>query len=372
LKLVICGLSITSSWGNGHATTFRALTRALHERGWEIVFFERDVEWYASNRDLPEPTFCKVVLYREWKGILRKLRAELNSADVAMVGSYFPDGIAAVQETLDSGARVKTYYDIDTPITLAKLNETGTTDYLLASQIAGLDVYFSFTGGPALRALEEKFGAARAVPLYCSFDPERYHTYPVAKRFACDLSYMGTYAPDRQPKLEELLCEPARQMPGLKFLVAGPQYPRDVRWPANVRRIMHLNPRWHPHFYSSSRITLNVTRRDMVQAGYSPSVRLFEAAACGATIASDNWPGLDTFFTPGREILLPASSADMVRYLRDCSDSELNGIGRAAQGRVLAEHTSAIRAQEFERAVENGAGERLVTRGSTAQPIAAS
>ena len=352
LKIVICGLSITSSWGNGHATTFRALVRALHDRGHEIVFFERDVEWYASNRDLPKPTFCNVVLYEHWADILPLVRKEFASADVAMVGSYFPDGISAVQEMLSSAVRVKTFYDIDTPITIARLREQGTTEYLLASQIAGLDVYFSFTGGPMLDEIRERFGARHAAPLYCSFDPERYHPYPKAKRFMCDLSYMGTYAPDRQAKLEELLCVPARRLPNARFLVAGPQYPRSVRWPKSVRRIMHLNPRWHPHFYSSSRITLNVTRRDMVQAGFSPSVRLFEAAACGAAIASDNWPGLDTFFTPGEEILLPTSSEDVVRYLCDLSDNELRRIGRNAMDRVLAEHTSQIRALEFERAVE--------------------
>jgi spore maturation protein CgeB len=351
LKIVICGLSITSSWGNGHATTFRALARSLHARGHEIIFFERDVEWYSSNRDLPDPSFCRVQLYDHWKSVLPKVRTEFNHADVAIVGSYFPDGVEAIREMLDSNARVKTFYDIDTPITVAKLR-TGDTDYIRRDQIAGLDVYFSFTGGPMLRHIETHFGAAHAVPLYCSFDPERYHRYPLAKRFRCDLSYMGTYAPDRQPKLEELLCESARRLKSCNFLVAGPQYPRSVRWPGNVRRIMHLNPRWHPHFYSSSRITLNVTRRDMVQAGYSPSVRLFEAAACGAPIASDNWPGLETFFMPGKEILLPTSSDDMVRYLCDSSDDQLRRIGCAAQQRVLAEHTSEIRAREFESAVE--------------------
>ncbi|HEU5401482.1 MAG TPA: glycosyltransferase [Terriglobales bacterium] len=352
MKLVICGLSITSSWGNGHATTFRALLRALHARGWQIVFFERDVEWYASNRDLPEPSFCRVVLYADWKKILPRLRSELSDADVAMIGSYFPDGVSAVEEMLGSNVRVKTFYDIDTPITLARLSEEGRTDYVLANQLSGLDVYFSFTGGPVLQHLEKRFAVRRAVPLYCSFDPERYRAYPVAKRFACDLSYMGTYAPDRQPKLEEFLCEPARRLPRAKFIIAGPQYPAALRWPGNVRRITHLNPRWHPHFYSSSRITLNVTRRDMVQTGYSPSVRLFEAAACAATIASDNWPGLDTFFTPGQEILLPTSCDDVARYVRDISDRQLKAIGRAARERVLAEHTSDIRAIEFERAVE--------------------
>src|SRR5512133_1315060 len=194
LKIVICGLSITSSWGNGHATTFRALARALHARGHKIVFFERDVEWYASNRDLPDPNFCRVELYESWETILPKLRVELNEADVAMVGSYFADGIQAVNEMCDSKARSKTFYDIDTPITIAKMREHGKSDYLTADQIPEFDVFFSFTGGPMLLEIEQRFGARHAVPLYCSFDPERYHRRPLTKRFACDLSYMGTYA----------------------------------------------------------------------------------------------------------------------------------------------------------------------------------
>ena len=191
-----------------------------------------------------------------------------------------------------------------------------------------------------------------AVPLYCSVDPDKHRALSADPRFACDMSYMGTYAPDRQPKIDELLCAPARRLPEKKFIVAGPQYPSHIDWPENVEHIMHLNPRYHAQLYSSSRITLNVTRREMVVAGYSPSVRLFEAAACGAAIASDNWPGLETFFTPGREILLPTGTDDMVRYLKNYDDAELRRIGRAARDRVLAAHTSDVRAQEFEHAVE--------------------
>jgi spore maturation protein CgeB len=352
MKIVIFGLSITSSWGNGHATTFRALCRALRARGHGIVFFEKDVEWYASNRDLANPDFCDTRIFDDWRRVVATARRELRDCDVAVVGSYFPAGIDAINEVFESRAAVKTFYDIDTPITIAHLRERGSADYLDAAQVPGFDVYFSFTGGPMLRDIESRFGARRALPLYCSFDPEQYRAFPVNKRFACDLSYMGTYAPDRQPKIEELLCAPARRLREKKFLVAGPQYPGDVRWPANVRRIVHLNPRWHARFYSSSRLTLNVTRRDMVAAGYSPSVRLFEAAACGATIVSDNWPGLDTFFTPGQEILLPTGSDDVVHYLSAVPEAELRAIGRRAQQRVLAEHTSARRAEEFEAAVQ--------------------
>lgn len=359
MQIVIFGLSITSSWGNGHATTFRALARALHARGHRVIFFEKDVEWYASNRDLPEPAFCELKLYSQWTDALPLVRRELASADVAMVGSYFPDGISAVTEMLDSKAAVRTFYDIDTPITVAALLGHGACDYLRSDQVSALDVYFSFTGGPILNKLKRRFGVRRAVPLYCSVDPERYHAYPCSPRFACAMSYMGTYAPDRQPKLEDFLFQSARALPQMRFTVAGPQYPAEVQWPGNVHRIVHLNPEWHPHLYSSSRLTLNVTRRDMVMAGYSPSVRLFEAAACAATIVSDNWPGLDSFFQPGREILLPAGSNEIVHYLRDVDEGELRAIGLAAQARVLAAHTSDWRAQEFEREVEAARGQHL-------------
>jgi spore maturation protein CgeB len=347
VKIVICGLAITSSWGNGHATTYRALARALNARGHKIVFFERDLEWYASNRDMPEPPFCTVHFYDRWEDVRPLLRRELADADVAVVGSYFPDGIAAADEVLDSPVAVKAFYDIDTPITISKLR-SGDEEYLRREQVAGFDVYFSFTGGPMLSEIERNFGARRAVPLYCSFDPSRYRLCEADPKYRCDLSYMGTYALDRQEKLEQLLCQPAKLLREKTFIVAGPQYPSDTHWPDNVKRIIHLEPKFHPPFYSSSRFTLNLTRKYMVQVGYSPSVRLFEAAGCGATIISDYWAGLESFFVPQREILLAQLAQDVITCLREMSETEIREIGRRAQERVLAEHNAEKRAIQFE------------------------
>lgn len=350
MKIVFCGLAITSSWGNGHATTYRALIRALNARGHKVIFFERDLEWYASNRDMPEPPFCKVHIYEQWSDVRALLRHELSEADVVVVGSYFPDGIAAISEVLESPVPVKAFYDIDTPITVSKLSN-GDEEYIRHDQVPGFDLYFSFTGGPLLDELEQKFGARRAVPLYCSFDSTRYRLCEPEARFRCDLSYMGTYAADRQADLEQLLCGPAQQLPLNNFIVAGPQYPTTITWPSNVKRIIHLEPKFHPAFYSSSRFTLNLTRNLMKQTGYSPSVRLFEAAGCGATVISDLWAGLDTFFTPGEEILLASQSDDVVRYMREMSEGEARAIGLCAQERVLAEHSAECRAQQFEQFV---------------------
>ncbi|MGH9514683.1 MAG: CgeB family protein [Terriglobales bacterium] len=348
MKIVICGLSITSSWGNGHATTYRALSRALRARGHQIVFFERDVEWYGSNRDM-RPPFCRVHLYEQWRDVVNLLRRELADADVAMVGSFCPDGVKAIDAVLNSGAGVKAFYDIDTPITVSKLR-LGDAEYLRRDQVRGFDIYFSFTGGPMLDELQSRFGAKRAVPLYCSFDPDRYGWREPDPRYQCNLSYMGTYAFDRQKKLEELFCKPAVAMPEKDFLLAGSQYPVQIVWPKNVRRIVHLEPEFHPYFYSSSLFTLNLTRDEMVKAGYSPSVRIFEAAGCGTAIISDAWPGLESFFKLNEEILLASSAHDVISFL-EMDQQQAMKIGRRAQERVLAEHSAARRALEFEQIV---------------------
>lgn len=347
MKIVICGLAITSSWGNGHATTYRALARALKARGHQIVFFERDLEWYRSNRDMPEPPFCRVHIYEHWEDVRALLGRELADADVAIVGSYFPDGVVAADEVLNSPAAVRAFYDIDTPITISKL-QAGDEEYLRRDQVSRFDLYFSFTGGPMLDEIEAKFQARRAVPLYCSFDPSRYRLCAMEAKYRCDLSYMGTYAADRQEKLERLLCQPARLLPEKTFIVAGPQYPSQIQWSNNIKHIIHLEPKFHPPFYCSSRFTLNLTRKHMTAVGYSPSVRLFEAAGCGAAIISDCWAGIETFFTPEQEILLARSRDDVIAYLANIGEMEARAIGQRAQERVLAEHSAERRAIQFE------------------------
>ena len=340
MKLVVLGLSLSSSWGNGHATTFRALLSEFAARGHEVLFLERDVPWYAAHRDLPEPDFCDLAYYSDLAG-LERWRDEVAAADAVMVGSYVPEGIA-VGEWVQRHARGLTaFYDIDTPVTLAALGR-GECEYLSPAVIPGYAIYFSFTGGPTLTRLEREFGAPRARALYCSVDTGRYRPLDVPKRW--DLSYLGTYSADRQPPLEKLLLEPARARPDLLFVVAGPQYPADIAWPANVERIEHLPPADHPEFYSASRFTLNVTRADMIAAGWSPSVRLFEAGACGTPIISDRWQGIEEIFAPDREIVLADRAEDVLAALSRPADE----LGTAARGAVLSRHSAARRAEQFE------------------------
>ncbi len=351
MKIVIYGLTITSSWGNGHATTYRSLAKALARKGHKIWFVEKDTEWYRNNRDMPEPEFCTVRIYEQWPREGRELAALSSDADAIIVGSYFPDAIAATRALLNGGYGPVLFYDIDTPITMAKLRQQGATEYLERSLIASYDAYLSFTGGPALSELEHEFGAAWAVPFYCSVDADMYRPVQACPEFQCDLSYLGTYAADRQEKLMQLLNEPARLLPERRFIVAGPQYPTGIPWQPNVGRMIHLSPREHPFFYSSSRFSLNLTRADMVAAGYSPSVRLFEASACGAAILSDRWPGIEEFFTPGEEILFPRDAGEAAEIITGMPDEERRRIGARARDRILSQHTSEHRAAQFEEIV---------------------
>jgi spore maturation protein CgeB len=340
MKLVVLGLSLSSSWGNGHATTYRALLRAFAERGHDILFLERDVPWYAGQRDFADPAWCRLEFYDDLPGI-EAWRGEIAAADAVVVGSYVPQGVEVARLVQRTARGVTAFYDIDTPVTLAKLRR-GDFEYLSPDVIPGFDLYLSFTGGPTLRRIEQEFGSPAARALYCSVDPAAYQPLEVPKRW--DLSYLGTYSDDRQPTLERLLIEPARQLPDLRFVVAGPQYPDGIDWPANVERIDHCPPADHAAFYSASRFTLNVTRADMIAAGWSPSVRLFEAGACGVPVISDRWDGIGDLLEPGREIILADTTQEVVRAL--CGDAA--EIGTAARAKILGGHTAAHRAAELE------------------------
>ena len=344
MRLVVLGLSLSSSWGNGHATTFRALLKAFAARGHDILFLERDVPWYRDHRDVTDPDYCRLEYYSDLADLAR-WKAEIAHANAVIVGSYVPEGVAAGRFVQEHAQGIAAFYDIDTPVTLAKL-ERGDFEYLSPEIVPGYDLYLSFSGGPTLRHIEALYHSPAARALYCSVDPEAYPPLDVPKKW--DLSYLGTYSPDRQPTLERLLIETARLMPERRFVVAGPQYPADIDWPANVERIEHLPPAQHAAFYSASGFTLNVTRADMIAAGWSPSVRLFEAAACAVPVVSDRWEGLDSLFEPGREIVLADTAEDVVRLLETCGDREAASMGAAARQRVLTGHTAGDRAAELE------------------------
>lgn len=369
MKFVIFGLTMSSSWGNGHATLWRALCRALHARGHRVIFFERDMPYYAWHRDEVRPRGCDLRLYTAWKDVRESAARELDDADVAMVTSYCPDARAATALVLDSTASLRTFYDLDTPVTLARLADGETVEYLPEHGLAAFDLVLSYTGGRALKELERLLGARAVAPLYGSVDPEVHAPAAGHDRFRCALSYLGTYSADRQAAVDRLFLASAALRPALRFTLAGSQYPADFRWLPNVFYVSHMPPGDHPAFYGSSALTLNVTRGPMAAMGFCPSGRLFEAAACGTAILSDWWDGLDAFFAPGREILIASTTEEAVSAI-DMPDAERAAIARRGRERALDCHTAAHRAAELEaivaRAMPAGATARLASAQETA------
>ena len=351
MKITIFGLTISSSWGNGHATPYRAILRALRRNGHEIHFFERDVPYYAQHRDFGGEGCCDLHLYPDWQAVRSSALSEAGDSDAVICASFCPDGSQIIDDILNLQEPVKVFYDLDTPVTLGALERRGEIEYLRREQIREFDLYLSFTGGGTLDELMSHWGARLALPLYGCVDPEAHRRTASRPDFACDLSYMGTYAADRQQKVDTLFLEPSRRLEDKPFVLAGSQYPWEWQWPENVKRFEHVWPGDHSSLYSSSRLTLNITRNEMARWGYCPSGRFFEAAACETPIVTDWFEGLDHFFERERELLVVESTEDVIDAIQ-LPDAELRQIADRAWQRTLSEHTGEQRARDLLTAIE--------------------
>lgn len=350
MKFVIFGLSISSSWGNGHATLLRGLFKAMVRRGHRITFYEQDAPYYAAHRDFREMPGVDLRLYADWEATRAGAEEELGDADVGMVTSYCPDGVAASETVLASPAH-SVFYDLDTPVTLDRLREGQNVNYIGPRGLRDFDLVLSYTGGTAIEELQSRLGARRATPLYGSVDPEVHRPVEGAEPYRGDVSYFGTYSEDRQTALEQLFIEPARRLPARKFVIGGAIYPQAFPWTQNIYFVRHIPPKEHSAFYCSSKLTVSVTRAPMAQRGYCPSGRLFEAAACGVPVLTDEWEGLEQFFERGREILTARTAEDAMAAI-ELPSEELGKIAAAARERVLSQHTAMHRAMELEAALE--------------------
>ena len=350
MRIAIFGLTISSTWGNGHATLWRGLGKALVKLGHEFTFFERDVPYYANTRDWaalpPSLGGSKLVLYSDWSTIEARVRRELVNCDAAIVSSYCFDAQAATDAILDAHHPLAVFYDLDTPVTLEALRSGKQVSYIPWRGLGDFDLVLSYTGGAALEALRSDLCAHRVRALYGHVDPDVHQRIDPVPHYRAALSWLGSYCPDRHAMLEELFVAAARARPNARFLIAGGHYPEHFPWSKNVSFVEHLPPQDHAALFSSSRLTLNVTREPMARLGWCPTGRLFKAAACAAAVLSDEWCGLDDFYTPGEQILVARDTADTLAAL-DMSDARLQAIGRAARERTLDEHTSLHRARQL-------------------------
>jgi hypothetical protein len=345
MKIVILGLSITSSWGNGHATTYRALVRALAARGHSVLFLERDVPWYAAHRDLPSPGYCDVRLYGDLAELEERHAVDLRGADLVVLGSYVPDGASAGDLVLRAAGGVTAFYDIDTPVTLAKLRD-GSCEYLAPRQIPHFDLYLSFTGGQTLTQLQRTYGARHARPLYCSVDPDFHYPEPLEEPPAWDLGYLGTYSDDRQPVLERLMLKAARQWAVGTVRRRGAAVSRLRALAANVERIRAPAADSAPALLQPDALH---AERHAARHG-ARRVLAERAAVRGGglrvPIISDTWPGSILLHARRPRSCGRADARQTLGYLRDLPEADRREIGRCAQGaRPAGAHRCTPRAE---------------------------
>ncbi|MCL2689009.1 MAG: glycosyltransferase [Chitinispirillia bacterium] len=344
--IVVIGLTISSSWGNCHASAYRGLLSELVKSGYKVLFLERENREFFARRDLEKHACFKTEFYTSLKELKKKYSAAVEHAQLVIMGSSVIEGAAAGEWVCSIAKGIAAFYDMDTPLTIKNL-DVKCYEYLSAHLIPRFDLYLSFAGGMALDLLENAYGSPMARPLYCSVDFSKYYPDEKDSRLY-DLGYMGTYSECRKEPLETLMLEAAKKWTEGRFAVAGASYPDEISWPSNIKKMDHLFASHHRDFYCSQRFTLNITKAENAEAGYAPSIRLFEAAACGVPIISDYWEGLSNFFIFGEEILLSSSSRNTHKYLTEIPEQKRREIGDAARKRVLTEHSPAHRVRELE------------------------
>jgi spore maturation protein CgeB len=346
MRIAWFGSSLLSAYWNGAATYYRGIIRALHQVGCQVTFYEPDAYGRQQNRDIREPDWAKVVVYRadSESGPLVALDSA-RDADVLIKSS----GVGVFDELLDravldrrrSGTLVA-YWDVDAPATLDRVQSDPSDPF--ADLIKRYDIVFTYGGGdPVVRAYKA-CGARECVPIYNALDPETHFPTFFDKRFEADLSFLGNRLPDREARVEEFFLRPAAACPEAGFLLGGAGW-QDRRMPPNVRYAGHVYTRDHNAFNSSARMVLNISRDSMARYGFSPATRVFEAAGASACIVTDHWEGVEMFLEPEREILVAVDGADVAGYVQSVPQRRALEIGQAARKRVLAEHTYSHRAQ---------------------------
>ncbi len=348
MKVAFYGSSLLSSYWNGAATYYRGIISDLHRRGYAVTFYEPDAFDRQQHRDIEPPDWAKVVVYPATAAALRDVMAEASGADVVVkasgVGVFDTELLAGVMAAARPDA-IRIFWDVDAPATLAEMRAA--PDHPLHRALPGLDLVFTYGGGPPVIGAYEAFGARRCIPIYNALDPSTHHPVPAEARFEADLSFLGNRLPDREARVEEFFLRAAALSPDRAFLIGGNGW-HDKAMPANVRSLGHVYTREHNAFNTSPLAVLNIARDSMASVGFSPATRVFEAAGAGACLVTDAWVGLDQFLAEGTEVLVARDGADVAAHVADLTPGRAQAIGEAARARILRDHTYARRGAEVD------------------------
>jgi spore maturation protein CgeB len=344
MRIAWFGSSLVSAYWNGAATYYRGLVRALHERGHHVTFLEPDAYDRQAHRDIADPPWAEVVVYRpeEWEAALERARR----ADVVVKASGVGVNDAELEVgVLTVGAPMTIFWDVDAPATLARLEAEANDP--LRELVQRYDLVLTYGGGDPVVERYRGIGANDCVPIYNALDPETHHPVPPDLRFACDLAFLANRLPDREERVGEFFFRAAELAPQRRFLLGGAGW-ENRPLPPNVRFLGHVATSDHNALNATPLAVLNVLRDSMAENGWSPATRIFEAAGAGACVVSDAWEGIDLFLEPDEEVLLARDGAEVAEHLATLTRPRARAIGERARRRLLSEHTYAHRAAQVE------------------------
>jgi spore maturation protein CgeB len=350
LDISFFGSSLVSAYWNGAATYYRGILKALAARGHRVTFYEPDAFERQAHRDIPDPSYARVVVYPgdDERAALAAVHQGARDANVVVkasgVGVFDALLEQAVLDARRPGQRVL-FWDVDAPATLARMKDDPRDPF--RGLVPHYDMVLTYGGGDPVVRGYGALGARRCVPIYNALDPETHHVVEAEPRFTADLSFLGNRLPDREARVEQFFLAAAAACPDRSFLLGGSGW-QDKHMPGNVKYVGHVYTADHNAFNCSPLAVLNVARDSMAEVGFSPATRVFEAAGAGACIITDAWVGIELFLEPEKEILVAHSGEDVARILRRLEPERARGIGQAARSRVLAEHTYAHRARQVE------------------------
>ena len=348
LKIAFFGSSIVSAYWNGAATYYRGIVKALHKMGHKVTFYEPDIYERQKHRDIEDPEWCTVKVYPEEKVSLQALLREASEADVIIKASgvgAFDDFLEDAVVQLKKEDNLIIFWDVDAPATLDRI-ESNPSDPFNAL-VPKYDFVLTYGGGEPVIQAYERNGAKRCIPIYNALDTDTHYPVDPDSKFEGTLAFLGNRLPDREKRVEEFFIKPAQHLPEDKFLLGGSGW-GDKAMPTNIDYLGHVYTKDHNAFNCTPKAVLNISRDSMAKYGFSPATRVFEAAGAGACLITDYWKGIETFFEPGKEILVANSGEEVQMILAGLTSEKAREIGDAAYKKVLAAHTYNHRAELLE------------------------
>jgi spore maturation protein CgeB len=352
LTISFFGSSLVSALWNGAATYYRGIIKALYHKGHKTIFYEPDIYDRQNNRDIPDPEWAEVVVYKPEEKEIYRILEKTSDSDIIVKASgvgMFDDLLEKAVLDFRRPGQLVIFWDVDAPATLDRVNYYN--DDPFKKLIPEYDLILTYGGGDPVIDAYKKAGAKQCFPVYNALDPQTHHPVAPLDEYKCDLAFLGNRLPDREKRVEQFFLETAYKMPEKKFILGGSGW-GDKQMSPNIKFLNHVFTKDHNAFNCSPLAVLNISRESMAKYGFSPATRIFEAAGAGACIITDYWEGIEFFLEPGKEILIAKDGDEVAEILLSLDEDKSKTIGNAAMKKVLDKHTYSHRAEELEKLLE--------------------